>query len=445
MDLLSFPSGFLWGAATSSYQIEGAVNEDGRGRSIWDDFCRYKDAIADGSDGSVACEHYHRYREDVALMQQLGLKAYRFSVAWPRILPEGRGAINWKGIAFYDRLVDALLDANIRPFVTLYHWDLPSALNAQGGWTTRDCAAWFADYATVVVRALGDRVKDWITLNEPWCSAYLGYELGVHAPGYQSKALASRAAHNLLLAHALGLQAIRAAGDNETRVGITLNFDPRLPASDSAEDQRAAEEAFDWQYEAFAEPILTSSYSQRMLERMAGAADIRAGDMAMIAARNDFIGVNYYTATRISAARGEVFDDKPEFTLMNWAVRPEGLYALLIKLHRVTNGSLPIYITENGASFEDTNVNGRFHDDRRIAYLRAHFEAAHRAIQQGVDLRGFFVWSLMDNFEWALGYRQFFGLVHVDYATQRRTIKDSGYFLRDVIAANAIPAPAPVA
>ncbi|MFN4293597.1 MAG: GH1 family beta-glucosidase [Thermoflexales bacterium] len=441
MSTLYFPPGFLWGAATSSYQIEGAANEDGRGRSIWDDFCRYKDAITDGSDGSVACDHYHRYRDDVALMKQLGLKAYRFSIAWPRILPAGRGAVNPKGVAFYDRLVDELLTAGIRPFVTLYHWDLPSALNAQGGWTTRDSAAWFADYASVVVRALGDRVKDWITLNEPWCSAYLGYEFGMHAPGYQDKALAARAGHNLLLAHALGLQAIRAAGDAETRVGITLNFEPHLPATDSDDDRRAAESDFDWQYEGFAEPILTGSYSQRMLDRMAGAADIRAGDMAMIAARNDFIGINCYTATRVSAERGVVYDDDPEFTRMGWAVRPEGLYAILMRLHRATRGRTPLYITENGASFEDQITDGRVHDERRVAYLRAHFAAAHRAIQDGADLRGFFVWSLMDNFEWSFGYQQFFGIVHVDYATQKRTIKDSGYYLRDVIAANAVIEP----
>ncbi len=441
MSTLSFPPGFLWGTATSSYQIEGAANEDGRGRSIWDDFCRYKDAIVDGSDGSVACDHYHRYRDDVALMKQLGLKAYRFSIAWPRILPEGRGAINPKGVAFYDRLVDELLAANICPFVTLYHWDLPSVLNAQGGWTTRDSAAWFADYATVVVHALGDRVKDWITLNEPWCGAYLGYEFGMHAPGYQDKALAARAGHNLLLAHALGLQAIRAAGDAKTRVGITLNFEPHLPATDSDDDRRAAEDDFDWQYEGFAEPILTGSYSQRMLDRMAGAADIRAGDMAMIAARNDFIGVNCYTAVRVSAERGVVYDDNPEFTRMGWAVRPEGLYAILMRLHRATRGRTPLYVTENGASFDDQVADGRVHDERRVAYLRAHFAAAHRAIRDGTDLRGFFVWSLVDNFEWSFGYQQFFGIVHVDYATQQRTIKDSGYYLRDVIAANAVIEP----
>jgi beta-glucosidase len=332
------------------------------------------------------------------------------------------------------------LAQGITPFATLYHWDLPSALNARGGWTVRDCAGWFADYAAVMVRALGDRVKDWITLNEPWCSAYLSYELGQHAPGLQDHALASRAAHNLLVAHGLGLQAIRANGDADTRAGITLNFEPNLPATDSAADQRAAAEAFDWLYEAFATPVLSGAYPQRMLDRMGSAADIRPGDMALIAARNDFMGVNYYTPARVSAERGVVRDEAAEYSLMNWAINPDGLYAVLMRLHRDSRGRLPLYVTENGNSFVDALHNGRVHDDRRVAYLRGHFAAAHRAIQNGADLRGYFVWSLMDNFEWAWGYEQFFGVVHVDFATQQRTIKDSGFYLRDVIAANAIDA-----
>ncbi|MCS6774012.1 MAG: GH1 family beta-glucosidase, partial [Thermoflexales bacterium] len=433
-----FPADFVWGTATSAYQVEGAARQDGRGSSIWDDFCRIKGAVSDGSDGSVACDHYNRYQEDVALMRALGLRAYRFSIAWPRVLPEGRGAVNPKGLDFYQRLVDALLEAGIRPFVTLYHWDLPSALNAQGGWTVRESAGWFADYAALMVRVLGDRVKDWITLNEPWCSAYLGYELGVHAPGYCSRTLAARAAHHLLLAHGMAAQAIRAASDGETRVGITLNFNPALPASNSNADRHAAEAAPDWMYELFAVPILTGAYPPRALEVLSGHVEIRPGDLALIAARNDFLGVNYYSARRVSAEHGEVDDDQPEYTLMGWAVRPQGLHTLLLKLHRDTRGRLPIYITENGASFEDTVIDGRVHDARRIAYLRAHLEAVYRAIQDGVDVRGYFVWSLLDNFEWSFGYRQFFGLVHVNYATQQRVIKDSGFFYRDVIANNGL-------
>ncbi|MCS7088618.1 MAG: GH1 family beta-glucosidase [Thermoflexales bacterium] len=433
-----FPPSFLWGAATSAYQIEGATQEDGRGASIWDDFCQLKGVIRDGSDGSAACDHYHRYAEDIALMRAIGLKAYRFSVAWPRVMPQGRGAINRKGLDFYNRLVDGLLEAGIRPFVTLYHWDLPSTLNAQGGWTNRDSAGWFADYATVVVRALGDRVKDWITLNEPWCSAYLGYEAGMHAPGYRDRTLAARAAHHLLLAHGTAVQAIRAAGDAQTRVGITLNFTPNLPASESEADRRAAAEAPDWFYEPFAEPILTGAYNARVLERLDGAVEIRPGDLAIIATRNDFLGVNYYSATLISAERGEVHDDNPEYTLMGWPVRPQGLYAVLMRLHHATRGQLPLYVTENGASFKDEVVNGRVHDEQRIAYLRAHIASMHRAIQDGADVRGYFVWSLLDNFEWSLGYQQFFGIVHVNYTTQARIIKDSGYFYRDVIANNGL-------
>ncbi len=438
MTTLTFPKGFLWGAATSSYQIEGAVDEDGRGASIWDDLCRVKGAIADDSDGSVACDHYHRYKDDVALMKSLGLQAYRFSVAWPRVLPNGTGAINAKGLDFYRRLVDELLANGITPYATLYHWDLPSALQIRGGWSNRDCAGWFADYAGVMVNALGDRVKDWTTLNEPWCSAYLSYEIGAHAPGVRDRAAASKAAHTLLLAHGRAMQAMRAAGDRDTRVGITLNFEPRLPFSDSAEDKAAAEAEFDWLYESFAEPIITGAYGQRMLDRMAGAADMHAGDMALIAQRNDFIGVNYYTPALVKASAGVVRDESAEYTLMNWAVNPKGLHAILMKLHRDTQGRTPLYVTENGNSFKDTLEHGRVHDERRIAYLRGHFAAAHQAIQDGADLRGYFVWSLMDNFEWTWGYQQFFGIVHVDYVTQQRTVKDSGYFYRDVIAANAV-------
>jgi beta-glucosidase len=440
MTTLTFPKGFVWGTATSSYQIEGAADEDGRGSSIWDDLCRVKGAIKDNSDGSVACDHYHRYKDDVALMKSLGMQGYRFSVAWPRVLPAGTGAINAKGLDFYSRLVDELLANGITPYVTLYHWDLPSALHIQGGWTHRDCAGWFADYAAVMVHALGDRVKDWITLNEPWCSAYLSYELGMHAPGVRDRAAASKAAHNLLVAHGLAMQAIRASGDSSLRAGITLNFEPRLPFSDSAEDKAAAEAEWDWLYEGFAEPVITGAYSQRMLDRMAGAADMRAGDMALISQRNDFLGVNYYTPALVKAGAGVVRDEKAEYTLMDWAVNPKGLYAILMKLHRATKGRVPLFVTENGNSFVDKLENGRVHDERRIAYLRGHFAAAHQAIHDGADLRGYFVWSLMDNFEWAWGYQQFFGIVHVDYATQQRTVKDSGFWVRDVIKANAIEA-----
>ncbi len=437
-EMLRFPEGFLWGTATSAYQIEGAAQEDGRGPSIWDDFCRVSGAIADGSDGSVACDHYHLYREDVALIRQLNLKAYRFSISWTRILPEGRGALNPKGIAFYDRLVDALLENGIRPFVTLYHWDYPSALHARGGWTVRDTAGWFADYAAAVVRALGDRVKDWITLNEPWCSAHLGYGIGVHAPGIKDMPTAYRVAHHLLLAHGAAVQAIRATGDSETRVGITLNFTPSLPATDSDADRQAAEQHGDWMYDAFASPILTGAYPSRVLSLFESAVDIRPGDMALIAARNDFLGVNYYSAQVVSAEQGPIQVSDGEYTLMGWLVIPRGLHATLLRLHRDSKGRLPLYVTENGASYRDVVEGDRVHDPQRVNYLREHFKAAWQAIQDGVDLRGYFVWSLLDNFEWGHGYQQFFGVVHVDYATQRRTLKDSALYLREVAIENAV-------
>jgi beta-glucosidase len=441
----SFPSNFLWGTATASYQIEGAAHEDGRGESIWDRFSHTPGLVKNNDTGDVACDHYHLYKEDVQLMKQLGVKAYRFSVAWPRILPTGSGSVNQAGLDFYSRLVDELLKADIQPFATLYHWDLPVELEDRGGWTNRDIAGWFADYAAIVVRALGDRVHDWITLNEPWCTAFLGYSSGEHAPGIRNPRLAMQATHNTLLAHGLGMQAIRAAGDAATRAGITLNMGINLPATDSAADQAAAADAMDQNWELFTLPIFTGHYSNRMIEQAGNAAPhIQPGDMALICARNDFLGLNYYTPSRISATAnhgtpGVVRNPAAEYTTMDWEVHPDGLYQLLLRLRDLTHSKTPIYITENGAAFKDVlTPDGHVHDERRVDFLRGHFDAARRAIAAGVDLRGYFVWSLMDNFEWAHGYTQFFGLVNVDYATQRRTIKDSGYYLRDVIAANAV-------
>ncbi|MCS7060151.1 MAG: GH1 family beta-glucosidase [Anaerolineae bacterium] len=439
----SFPQGFVWGAATAAYQIEGAWNEDGKGESIWDRFSHTPGKVMDDANGDVACDHYHRYQEDVELMRSLGLKAYRLSVSWPRVLPNGIAPANPKGIAFYDRLIDALLNAGIEPFITLYHWDLPVALQDRGGWGNRDVAGWFADYAALMVRALGDRVRYWITLNEPWCVAFLGHDLGVHAPGIRDRRLALQVVHNTLLSHGAAVQAIRAAGDAQTQVGITLNFQPNLPATDDPADQAAADSALDSLYEWFAHPILRGYYSDRVL-RYAGpdAPTIRAGDMSLISARNDFLGVNYYTVSFYRAVDGKAEQvELPglEYTLMNWAVVPRGLTMVLHRLSRDSHGRLPLYITENGCSYLDqVGPDGRIHDAKRVEYLRAHFAAAQQAIQEGVDVRGYFVWSLMDNFEWAWGYRQWFGVVAVDYATQKRTIKESGYYLRDVIAANAV-------
>ncbi len=444
MTTLPFPPGFLWGSATAAYQIEGAWNADGKGESIWDRFSHTPGCTLDGATGDVACDHYHRYADDIALMKDLGLQAYRLSIAWARVLPEGAGRLNPRGLAFYDRLIDQLLEAGITPFVTLYHWDLPVALQDRGGWGNRDIAGWFADYAALMVRALGDRARHWITLNEPWCVAFLGHDTGEHAPGLRDRRLALQVVHHTLLAHGQALQAIRAAGDGQTQAGITLNFETKLPASGSPADQSAADSVLDPLYEWFATPVLTGAYSPRIVEDAGPLAPrVAPGDMALIGARNDFLGVNYYTSTRYRDADGQARPvDLPgtERTLMNWAVIPEGLTALLLKLHRDSRGRLPMYITENGCSYADPVApDGSIHDERRVAYLRAHFAAAHKAIQAGVDLRGYFVWSLLDNFEWAWGYRQFFGITRVDFDTQKRAVKDSGAFVRAVAAANALP------
>jgi len=444
MTNLSFPADFLWGTATASYQIEGAIHEDERGDSIWDTFSHTLGRVKNGDTGDIACDHYHLYKQDIALMKELGVGAYRFSTAWSRILPQGTGKVNQKGLDYYSRVVDELLGAGIKPFITLYHWDLPSALHDMGGWTNRDIAGWFSDYATIVARALGDRVTDWITLNEPWCTAFLGYDTGEHAPGIRNRQLALKATHNTLLAHGMALQALRAVTQH-CSAGITLNMGINLPATDAPEDVAAAEEAEDAQYEWFTLPVFTGHYANRMVERAGHfAPDIKPGDMTIISTHNDFLGINYYNPSRISATGfhgkpGAVPNPDAEYTTMGWEVAPEGLYLLLHKLHQLTRGKVPFYITENGAAFNDAvTPDNRVHDERRVAFLRGHFDAARRAIVDGIDLRGYFVWSLMDNFEWAHGYTQFFGIVHVDYATQRRIIKDSGFYLRDVIAANAV-------
>ncbi len=439
----TFPQGFLWGTATASYQIEGAAREDGRGESIWDRFSQTPGKVVNGDTGDVACDHYHLYKQDIQLMKSLGVSAYRFSVAWPRILPTGTGSVNQKGIDFYSRVIDELLAAGIRPFITLYHWDLPIELHDRGGWTNRDIAGWFADYAAIVARALGDRAQDWITLNEPWCTSFLGYDMGVHAPGICNHHLAVQTVHNTLLAHGAGMQAIRAASPTPCRVGITLNMGYNLPATDSEADRIAAENAVDSVYEWFVPPIFAGHYSERLLSEGGEQQPVvQPGDMALISARNDFLGLNYYSPTRISSAGGvahAVRNPNGEYTEMDWEVEPEGLYRILLKLKKVTKGQVPLYITENGSAFlDEVAPDGAVHDERRAAYLRGHLSAASRAITDGVDLRGYFEWSLLDNFEWALGYTRRFGLVRVNFATQERLIKDSGHYYRDVIAANAV-------
>jgi beta-glucosidase len=439
---MDFPKGFVWGSATSSYQIEGAVDEDGRGRSIWDDFCATPGKVKDGSSGEIACDHYHRYKDDVKLMKSIGFGAYRFSIAWPRVLPNGRGHINGGGLDFYNRLVDELLKNNITPFVTLYHWDLPSDLQERGGWANRDVALWFADYAAIMARVLGDRVRNWITLNEPWCTAFLSHDIGLHAPGLKNPALARMVAHNTMLAHGYGLQALRAslpATDEPANCGITLNFATKMPLTSSPEDKRAAEMAIEPLGDWFVPPIVFGTYDPRLPI----PENVQPGDMAIIAQRNDFIGVNYYTPMRIKAGRKGMPEtarnEKAKTTLMDWEVEPRGLKLLLLNLHQATRGLVPLYVTENGASYRDViEADGSIHDKARVAYFKGHIGAVQQAITAGADVRGYFAWSLLDNFEWAEGYQQFFGIVHVDFATQKRMIKDSAKYLSQVMAANAV-------
>ncbi|NHC13114.1 GH1 family beta-glucosidase [Motilibacter deserti] len=464
-----FPAGFRWGAATAAYQVEGAVDADGRGPSIWDTFSALPGKVAGGDTGAVAADHYARYRDDVALMGRLGLTDYRFSVAWPRVVPDGSGVVNAKGLDFYSRLVDALLDAGIAPVATLYHWDLPQRLEDAGGWGARDTAYRFADYAAAVARKLGDRVGTWTTLNEPWCTAFLGYGSGVHAPGRTDGATALRAAHHLNLAHGLAMGAIAPHVGGAER-GVTLNVHAVRPGSSDPADVDAARRVDAVGNRVFLGPLLAGEYPADLLEDTAAVTDwsfVRDGDLD--AARSSpvtMLGVNYYNPVAVRAfdptsgrapsladghgpraaspwpgCEGVEFVPLPgPYTAMGWPVDESGLYDVLARVARDAPG-LPVMVTENGAAFDDeVSADRRVHDPLRVDYLRRHLEAVHRAIADGVDVRGYFVWSLLDNFEWAYGYRKRFGIVHVDYATQRRTPKDSAYFYRRVIEANALPA-----
>jgi beta-glucosidase len=445
---LTFPAGFTFGAATAAYQIEGAVDADGRGPSIWDTFSHTPGRTFEGHTGDVAVDHYRRYRQDVALMADLGLPAYRFSVAWSRVLPTGAGNVEQRGLDFYRRLVDALLEAGIDPWLTLYHWDLPQALQDGGGWTNRDTAARFADYAGVVFDALGDRVRHWSTLNEPMCSALLGHQSGQHAPGQRDAVAAARAVHHLLLAHGLGTGVLRDKGADH--LGLTLNFTPMTPATDSAADRDAARRLDGQQNRMFLEPVVRGAYPEDVLADLADAGaplPVREGDLEVIAAPLDWLGVNYYFCSTVRGAAApprkanpfigcadvEELDPVGETTTMGWGVSPEGLTGLLLRL-RDEAPDLPLVITENGSAWPDeVDDDGEIHDARRTDYLLTHLDAMRTAIARGADVRGYFAWSLMDNYEWARGYAQRFGLVHVDYATQERTPKDSARVYADVI------------
>lgn len=427
-----FPEGFVWGAATAAYQIEGAYNEGGRGPSIWDTFSHTPGKVRSGDTGDMACDSYHRYPEDIRLIQELGLTAYRFSVSWSRVFPSGYGRPNPEGLDYYKRLVDALYAAGVEPWVTLYHWDLPQALQDRGGWANRDTVAWFGEYAYTMARALGG-VHNWITHNEPWVVAFLGHYTGVHAPGVRNLETALRVSHHLLLSHAEAMEALRAEMPPGGRAGITLNLSPVQPVSDTGSDVEAAGREDGYLNRWFLDPLFRGSYPQDMLEWYGDRApEPQPGDMERIAAPIDFLGVNYYfrelvrhDPLRMPVGAAIINPGGRRYTNMGWEVYPEGLHDVLGRLQQYY--ALPdVYITENGAAFPDTVVEGTVTDPLRQEYIRDHLLWAHRAIESGVPLRGYFAWSLLDNFEWAEGYSKRFGLVYVDFPTQTRMLKSSG-------------------
>lgn len=451
---MSFPEGFLWGAATAAYQIEGAATEDGRGPSIWDTFSHTPGNVYRGDTGDIACDHYHRLEEDLDLMADLGIKAYRFSVAWPRIQPEGMGPANPKGLDFYRRLVAGLRERSIEPMLTLYHWDLPQTLQDRyGGWTSRETSERFAEYASLVYEALSGSVPYWITLNEPWVSAWMGYGTGVHAPGRKSAAEALAATHHLLLGHALALEAMRSSGGEGRRIGITLNLSPVRAASQHPADLEAARRVDGNANRLYLDPLFPGSYPEDLLdfyrERGIEPPPVREGDLDKISAPVDFLGVNYYMRHTVRASGGgagpaagtrfgylgaeTVLPEGAGTTAMGWPVEPGGLTELLVRIKEEYT-EVPIFVTENGCAVHDyVDPEGEVNDRERISFLDSHLRAAHAAIERGVDLRGYMVWSLLDNFEWAEGYSKRFGIVYVDYGTQRRIPKDSARWYAEVI------------
>lgn len=450
----TFPNDFVWGAATASYQIEGGWDQGGKGESVWDRFTHTPGKIHAGDTGDLACDHYHRWKDDIALMKQLGLPAYRFSIGWPRILPAGRGARSQQGLDFYSQLVDELLKNGITPFVTLEHWDLPQALEDEGGWAARSTAEAFVEYTDVISRALGDRVKNWITHNEPAVVAWMGYGLGIHAPGLQDFALAVRASHHLLLSHGWAVPVLHRNSPG-SEVGITLNSSWGVPASNSFADRDAVRAADGMWTRWFLEPLYGRGYPADVCADFAakqalpnGLDFVQPGDMQAVSVSTDFIGLNYYSRRVI---RADVPDNDPQlvfsaekgpenYTEMDWEIHPAGLFGLLSRVY-FNYQPRKIYITENGAGYGDgPDANGQVHDIHRLNYYKGHLRAAWRAIQAGIPLAGYFAWSLMDNFEWAKGYEKRFGLVWVDYETQQRIPKDSAIWYSRVIANNALDA-----
>jgi len=453
MQNIIFPKDFVWGAATASYQIEGGVKEDRRGESIWDTFCRIPGKIFNGHNGDVACDHFHRYKDDVKLMKELGLKAYRFSVAWPRVFPQGRGSVNLKGLEFYRRLTNELKENGIEPYVTLYHWDLPQALQDLGGWDRRDIADDFAEYSMMMYNSLGDIVKKWFTFNEPWCTSFLGYAYGVHAPGIVDPAAAVRASHNIMLSHAKAVEAYKGSKHNDGKVGIVLNIAPVYPKTDTDRDRLAAANYDGYCNRWFFDCCFLGRYPEDILKIYQNALKapvIRNGDMELISSnRASILGVNYYTRTIVSSNlisdsfTGRILkfrECRPggPVTEMGWEIYPQAFYDFLERV-RTTYGNPETYITENGAAFPDKNIiDGMIDDADRIEYLKQHISTAYKAMRDGLDLRGYFVWSLMDNFEWAHGYSKLFGITHVDYGTQKRTFKKSALWYRELIRTNTL-------
>jgi beta-glucosidase len=441
MTKVSFPKGFTWGCATASYQIEGAWNEDGKGESIWDRFSHTPGTVMNGDTGDVACDHYHRYKEDVALMKELGLQSYRFSISWPRIFPRGKGAVNQKGLDFYSRLVDELLAAGITPFPTLYHWDLPQALQDEGGWTNRDIAQHFAEYCRVVVDHLGDRVKRWMIFNEPFVFTVLAYIAGIHPPAMRSGGAGMRSTHIVNLAQGLAARAIRSTGKVDA-VGSAYSMTGIYPETDSAEDKAAAERRTAFSNLWFLEPMVNGRYPDAYVggtnpERLG----VQAGDMEVCKAGLDFIGINLYTRSVVThdaqdpnlGAR-DVRSEGTERSHFGWEVWPEAIHDVIMQ---IWNGyHLPIVITENGSSYEDVVESGAVHDPQRVSYLQRYLAQVAKAIDEGADVRGYHCWSLLDNFEWTFGYSQRFGIVYTDFETQKRIVKDSGRWYADVIKNN---------
>jgi len=440
---IEFPADFLWGCATSAYQIEGSPLADGAGPSIWQRFTHTPGLVHDGDTGDIACDHYRRYVDDVGLMRRLGLKAYRLSTSWSRVLPQGFGAVNPKGLDFYERVIDALLENGIEPMVTLYHWDLPAALDDRGGWLNPDVARWFAEYAALMYRTLDDRVTLWATLNEPWVVSDGGYLHGALAPGHRNRFEAPIATHHLLRAHGAAVQAYRDVGQH--RIGLVVNLEPKYPVSEDPADRAAAARADAYMNRQYLDPVFLGRYPEELREMFADAwPEWPPEDFALIKQPIDFLGVNYYTRNVVRfdhgawlLRAGPVRQKHATYTETGWEVFAQGLTDTLVRV-KERYGNPPTYVTENGAAFFDPPVaeGDRLSDPLRVDYLRKHLRAVHAAIERGVDLRGYFVWSLLDNFEWSLGYSKRFGIVHVDFETQTRTLKDSAVFYAEVIASN---------